>query len=110
LSHRPDLPEPFRVDVDAAEDGLHVRPVGELDLATADDLDARLRELHAEGHKRLVLDLSGLRFMDSTGLRILLGWSAASRADGFEFVLTAPPQHVQRVIALAGVGERLRFQ
>ena len=110
MPDRPDLPEPFRVDVDAADDGLRVRPVGELDLATTDDLDARLRELHAQGHKRLVLDLSGLRFMDSTGLRLLLGWDAASRQNGFEFRLTAPPPHVERVLKVAGVGEKLRFQ
>ena len=44
-----------------------VRPVGELDLDTAHDVEQQLAGLRADGCERLVLDLRGLRFMDSTG-------------------------------------------
>jgi len=110
MPDRPDLPEPFRVDVERVDGAVRVRPKGELDLASVDDLDARLRAECAAGRRRLVLDLSELRFMDSTGLRLMLTWDARARSDGIEFVVTTPPEHVERVIVLAGVRERLRFE
>jgi anti-sigma B factor antagonist len=45
---------------------------GELDIATADLLTAMIKELIRIGHTTLVLDVSGLRFCDSTGLEALL--------------------------------------
>jgi anti-sigma B factor antagonist len=110
MSERPDLPEPFRVDVHRADGVARIRPVGELDLATVDDLDACLRELTDGGTARIVVDLAALTFMDSTGLRLLLAWDAHSRADGVEISVTQPPAHVERVLSLAGVRERLRFE
>jgi anti-sigma B factor antagonist len=107
---RPFLPEPFRVETRHNGDTVRVRPVGELDLATSGELDDRLRELCEAGHDRIVLDLSGLSFMDSTGLRLMLSWDARSRSNGLEFVVAMPPDHVARVMALAGVRDRLRFE
>jgi anti-sigma B factor antagonist len=88
---------------------VRVVPVGELDLSTGATLDRRLRELHESGSGRLVVDLRRLSFMDSSGLRLLLRWNEAVRADGAELSLIAGPPEIQRVFETTGLLDRLRF-
>ena len=64
--------EPFRCEVDPHRESIFVRPVGELDLATAPIVDTQLSELVEAGFRNIVLDLGKLRFLDSTGLRLLV--------------------------------------
>jgi anti-sigma B factor antagonist len=95
--------EPFRCEVDPDRESVIVRPVGELDLATAPIVDAQLSELVAAGFDSVVLDLRKLRFLDSTGLRLLLMWEAKSRAEGVGLRVLPGPPAVQRVFDIAGV-------
>jgi anti-sigma B factor antagonist len=58
---------------DRAQDGRHTLMLaGELDLATASDLDASILRACRDGAKQVVLDLSDLVFVDSTGLRAVI--------------------------------------
>ena len=84
-----------------------VRPVGELDLDTAPQVEGELAAVRAQGGRRLVLDLRRLTFMDSTGLRLVIRWDAAARADGFEFAIVPGSEVVQRVIRLTGMDDQL---
>ena len=78
---------------------------GEMDIATAPELLAMLTRLRAYNHA-VVLDLSEVTFMDSTGLTILMdAWLEAER-DGWSFSIRSASPAVRRVVALAGV-ERL---
>src|SRR6188472_2296518 len=58
-------PQPFAVDVQRRNDVAIVQPHGELDLATVETLRHALDGI--ESPRRLVLDLRGLSFIDSTG-------------------------------------------
>ena len=49
-----------------------VVPTGELDVASADTLHGKVRELRASGFEHIVVDLRRTAFMDSAGLRVLL--------------------------------------
>src|SRR5438046_3083865 len=62
----------LRVKTSEAGDGRVVECQGELDIATAPEVEAAVRGLLDEGAGRLRLDWSGLTFMDSTGIRLLL--------------------------------------
>lgn len=95
--------EPFRCEVDPDRESVIVRPVGELDLATAPIVDAQLSELVTAGFENLVLDLRKLCFMDSTGLKLLMSWEARSRTEGVALRVLPGPPAVQRVFAVAGV-------
>jgi anti-anti-sigma factor len=95
--------EPFRCEVEPHRASVSVRPVGELDLATAPIVDAQLAELVTAGFTSLVLDLRELRFLDSTGLRLLLSWRTKSRDQGVDLTVIQGPAPVQRVIDVAGV-------
>ena len=95
--------EPFRCEVEPDREAVIVRPVGELDLATAPIVDAQLSELVTAGFGSVVLDLRKLRFLDSTGLKLLMTWEARSRADGIDLRVLPGPPAVQRVFDVAGV-------
>jgi anti-sigma B factor antagonist len=88
---------------------VRVRPIGSLDMATLPVLERQLEELRDAGIRRLIVDLGGLSFMDSTGLRLALKWHAAASQDGFEIGFAPGPPAVQRVFELTGMTEQVPF-
>jgi stage II sporulation protein AA (anti-sigma F factor antagonist) len=97
------------LDTERAGDVHTIRLAGELDLAGAGRVEAVLEDAEAGDARRIVLDLSGLTFMDSTGVRLVLAAHARSRADSDRLVLRRGPAAVQRVFELSGVAETLPF-
>ena len=79
---------------------------GELDSANAGALDASLAPLTGDGSARLIFDLSGLRFMDSAGIAVLLGVAAKVAAVRLRDASPA----VRRVIELTGLSDVLRIE
>jgi anti-sigma B factor antagonist len=100
---------PFRCEISRDGRAARLRVLGALDLATVSSLAAEVAELRDAGLRRLVLDLSGLKFMDSTGLRCILDMDAAARQDGFSVALVRGPRAVQRVFDVTGTAAHLRF-
>jgi anti-sigma B factor antagonist len=98
----------LRVDARSEQDRVVIRLEGELDLASAPLLQAALEEAETDAASTLVLDLRQLRFMDSTGLRIILWARERWRSRGQELALTVGSSQVQRLLAVSGVGEHLR--
>ena len=96
-------------DLETNREGANPRVslFGELDIAAAPRLDAELTQVEAEGPDRIVLDLRGLTFLDSTGLRSLLGADARARAADWALTLIKGPDVVQRVFAITGLEGRL---
>src|SRR4051794_23952258 len=101
--------EPFRCEVTPERDAVWVRPDGELDMDTAPVLDAQMRELRDNGFRRLILDLRGLLFIDSTGLHLILRYDAEARRDGFSLELVPGNRAVQLVFDVSGVAAQLLF-
>jgi len=101
-------PDPFRCETGREGGRAWVRPIGELDLDTAPLLDEQLAAVRAGGAETVVLDLQGLTFMDSTGLRLVIRWDTAGREQGFEFAIVPGSEVVQRVFRLTGLDEHLR--
>lgn len=101
--------EPFRVDVEPERDSVRVAPVGELDIATVEKLRAEVDRLRESGFAKLVLDLRGVRFLDSTGLRLVLELDAAAKEASQDLVLIRGSSVVQRIFEVTQVAERLRF-
>ncbi len=96
-------PPPFEIRVRRAGDRAIVVPEGEIDLATADDVEARLRDLRAEGLRDLVLDLRDVSFIDSSGLRLLVKMHNASQADEFDFSIVDGTPLISRVLEISGL-------
>ena len=100
-------PDSFRCETGRDGDTSWVRPIGELDLDTTPELDRELTAARAAGAGRIVLDLRGLAFMDSTGLRLVIRWDTAAREEGFEFAIVPGPEVVQRVFRLTGMQDQI---
>jgi anti-sigma B factor antagonist len=79
-------------------------------MATVGAVEAELRRARSAGADKLVLDLRGLSFMDSTGLHLVARWSEDSSRDGFVFELEQGPPAVQRVFELSGMDGQLPFR
>ena len=90
-------------------DGVRLIEVfGELDLATAPRLCAKLDEARRQRVRRLVVDLTGVDFCDSTGLRALMGASTELRhAGGKLAVAVLPAGGVARLFDVTGIRESL---
>ncbi len=78
-------------------DGLTLLALaGELDLLTSPALADALEAL-ASGDRRVVLDLRGLEFMDSTGLAVILRFHQRTKDEDFDLVVVRGPEAVDRV-------------
>jgi anti-anti-sigma factor len=91
---------------DESEAGGVIALFGELDIASASLLERGLKRLQWAGTP-IVVDLSGLDFIDSTGLHVLL--RAAARAPAGGFSLLRAPERVQRIFSLTATGKHLPF-
>jgi anti-anti-sigma factor len=90
-----------RVD-DGAEPGAAlVRLSGDLDLAGADEARAAVDQAVAAGPATLTFDVTELRFMDSSGIAVLI--AAAQKVDSV--VLRNPSPVIQRLLTLAGLAD-----
>ncbi len=83
--------------------------IGELDFDGAQHVVEALRRAEQSDARSIVLDLRRLRFMDSSGIHLILAADARSRRDGERLALIRGPRSVQRVFELTGVTERLPF-
>jgi anti-sigma B factor antagonist len=91
----------LRVHHEKRGDAMVVRVAGELDLATTPALDRLL--LDAETPPRLVLDLTGVTFMASAGLALLMKHEERCRATGRTLRVVATNSAVLRPIAVTGL-------
>ena len=91
--------------------GLHTLVLsGELDIAPAADLEAMVLRICAEGARGLVIDLSGLTFMGSTGIRIVLSAKQICAERACEFFVIPGPPTVQRLFEITGLLDVLPFR
>jgi anti-anti-sigma factor len=83
---------------------LVVQICGELDIATAPELREQLLAiLNRQTTSRLILDLSKLEFMDSSGVAVLIDTDRRARLLGGSVALVAPQRSVSRVLQICGV-------
>jgi anti-anti-sigma factor len=103
-------PGDFTIDEQGRDDRYTLALEGELDLASSPLLVERIASLCAAGAVELVVDLSDLTFLDSTGLRTILSAHKLCEASLCNLWLIAGPRAVQRVFELSGVVEALPFR
>ena len=103
-----EMPPDFAVSAEPVCSAYVVAPSGELDLGTVDELRAALTARPDECH-RLVLDLSGLTFFDTSGIRLVVETLQDEQRSGISLALVRGSEDVQRLFALAGMDDRLPF-
>jgi anti-anti-sigma factor len=99
--------EPFELAETEGAGGERVVALrGELDIASASNLERALLRSRPVG-QRVVLDLADLRFMDSTGLRVLLRARVASEKGRWELRMANVPPNIRRLFDMTGVHDAL---
>ena len=94
------------LDCEIGDAGTEPRLVtvrGEVDLATAPELETCIQKAYEGNTKSVVLDLEALSFIDSSGLRVLVAISKEARARDASLMLRNVPRHAQRVLDLTGL-------
>jgi len=95
---------------DAISGGEHVLKLrGELDIASAADVEAAVVRVCASPVQSVTLDLSELSFIDSSGLRAIISASKRCRELALDFRLIPGPRAVQGVFELTGLLDRMPF-
>jgi anti-sigma B factor antagonist len=76
-----------------------LRPTGEVDLATVSEFRERLIEA-VKANPRIVVDMSGVQYIDSTGVKAFGEVHKVSQETGHNFVLVVPPGVVKKVLTI----------
>jgi anti-sigma B factor antagonist len=97
------------IDVEETDHAIVVRLRGELDLSSADAAEKSVAAAASDERRAVILDLSGLRFLDSTGLRLIVAADARARKVGGRFAVIPGPEQVHRVFRIALLDRRLEF-
>ena len=100
MSHRSS--EGLRVDIAPDRERVTVRAVGEIDLATAADLEDPLSELLDRGFGHVVLDLQGVTFMDSSGVRVLISAHQHAEVLGAALSIVVGMSRIRQTLELSG--------
>lgn len=94
-----------QLSITPVDDGVVL--VGEIDAHTAPELERVLGErIATSGSARL--EASGVTFMDSSGLRVLIGATNEARGRGGDVILDSPTPVVRRLIEISGLSDHLR--
>ena len=100
----------FRATLEHEGDTATLRLEGELDIAAKEELTSRVQEAIGARPRTLVVDLAPLRFIDSTGLSVILGIWKQSEEEGFALTIRPGPPDVQRTFEITGLLGRLPFE
>jgi anti-anti-sigma factor len=99
----------LEIETEVANGLARIALKGELDLSTVNKVEEELQALEASGASLIVLDLSRLTFLDSTGLRCLVTADQRAKESGRRLVLVRGPDAVQRVFTITRLEERLEM-
>lgn len=99
----------LEVQVETRGEAVHVVLSGELDLSCADKVEDELRKIEKNDPALIVLDLAGLKFLDSTGLRLIVTADQRARQTGRRLAIVKGPETVHRVFSITKLDERLEI-
>jgi anti-sigma B factor antagonist len=83
-------------------------PVGEIDMASANTFEAVAEQVLLAGPERIELDLTGVDFIDSSGLRAIVQLRTRARRDGVDLSATGLSPAAERILELTGLIDELR--
>jgi anti-anti-sigma factor len=96
---------PFRCEVRPQGEELWIVVEGEFELDSAETVSTTLGEHIDHDYRSVVLDLGGVTFMDSSGLRVAIEASKAATGRGLGFAMVPGPPAVQRIFAITGTSD-----
>lgn len=95
------MPLDLHTTTDEATQTVVLTVLGEVDIATIDELESKIDSLNEP--RSLVIDLTSTDFMDSTGLRLLIGAHERFREAGREIKVAVAVGPISRLLEVTGV-------
>ena len=95
----------LRVDASDHGDVSVLSPVGDIDLHTAPVVGRHIEELEAAGRRTVVVDLTSVDFLDSSGLGMFVAAQQRLSAAGGGLRIACPPPHAQKVFRITRLAE-----
>jgi anti-anti-sigma factor len=86
-----------------------LRLTGELDMAGVDQLERLLTPDQTPEGATFVIDMRGLSFIDSSGLRALIMADERVRDEGGRFIVVRGPDRVNEILEMTGVAQRIEL-
>lgn len=99
----------FRIETSRHGDDHLVRLFGDFDITGFKQVDEELGGIQSNGRPTVTLDLRGLTFIDSSGIRAILRADTRARALGERLRLIAGPERVQKVFQITRLDDQLEF-
>jgi anti-sigma B factor antagonist len=97
----------FQIDTEATAAGATLRLTGELDGATSGDVVAEFDQALRAGRKAITLDLAGVSFIDSAGLRAIILIQQRAAEQDVPLAIIPPPTPLLELLEITGLTERL---
>lgn len=101
------MPQTFDINVTTSGDKAEIAVVGELDFHSAPQLRETIVELVSQGVVDVIVDLSRLEFIDSSGLGILVAARNRTAERGGSLLLRSPSAQTSRVLEISGLNRLL---
>ena len=101
--------EQLHIEVDEQADEVVITLDGELDPHTAPLLAREVERLIGQGSTTVVLELSKLRFIDSSGLRVVVSAHRELEAQGGRLSLRSPSATAKRLLEITGLVDHLEI-
>ena len=93
------------IQVSSKEDFKVIKPTGDLDVYTVGSLRDAIGEMIEEGSTKVVVDLDGVPFMDSSGLGALMGGVRRLRESGGDLAIACTREQHLKLFTITGFGE-----
>jgi anti-sigma B factor antagonist len=91
-------------------DAIHVQLTGELDISSASSVESRLLEVEERAPEQLILDLTRVNFIDSTGLSMIINADGRAKKAGRRLTIVSGDGVPRRILRTVGLEDRLDVQ
>ncbi len=98
----------FSIDIKTANDVIVVKVVGSINSTTTPEFDAKLEDLIAKKHLRIVVDLSDTDFISSSGIGVLLSTVTVLRDKDGDLILMNPPKLIDDILEIMNIRNYFR--
>ena len=93
------------IDITEGEDWQVLKPTGDLDVYTVGSLRDAIGQMIDQGTPKVVVDLDGVPFMDSSGLGALMGGVRRLRESGGDLAIACTREQHLKLFTITGFGE-----